>query len=47
MEEVIERDDAFAEEAGDPDDAVNLPATTGRDTETGEPDRDFTDEAIQ
>lgn len=28
----------YAEAAGDPGDAVNLPVTTGRDPETGQPD---------
>jgi len=30
--------DLYAEVAGDPAEAANLPATTGRDTETNEPD---------
>lgn len=38
-------DDQYAETAGDPGDAANLPATTGRDPEAGEPDRVVEEEA--
>jgi hypothetical protein len=34
-----EPDKQYAETAGDPGPAADLPATTGRDVTTGEPDR--------
>ncbi|MGW5426893.1 hypothetical protein ACWET9_06650 [Streptomyces sp. NPDC004059] len=36
-------DDQYAEEAGDPELAAQLPATTGRDAVRGEPDRPLGD----
>ena len=35
--------DTYAEAAGDPGDAANLPATTGRDPEAGTPDVEVTE----
>ena len=32
-------DSGYAETAGDPGEAADLPVTTGRDPESGEPDR--------
>lgn len=36
--------DVYAETAGDPGDAADLPATTGRDPQAGTPDTEYTDE---
>ncbi|MFS4103744.1 hypothetical protein [Streptomyces sp. PD-S100-1] len=36
-------EDQYADTAGDPGQAAQLPATTGRDVTTGEPDRTLED----
>lgn len=38
MADEFESGDVFAEAAGDPGEAADLPATTGRDPEAGVPD---------
>lgn len=39
-----ETSDVYAETAGDPGEAADLPATTGRDPEADIPDTEFHDE---